>query len=335
MFDQYTHRLSLSAVGLYRDTRAVLRGAECEAGAMGLVETEERAAERAGGPPAAGQAFGPLGTGEVLGLEPAEGGGFQGYCHPGRARTRAYGGALIGQALAAAYRTVESGRPVHSLHAYFLRAVDSQRPTHFAPEVLRDGRSYSVRQVRATQEARDALAMTVSFKAPQPAGGLRHPVMPHVPGPEGLPDGWAHRPSRHLLRRSVEYREIPPEPGLGKHEIERFGWFRAIGPLPADPAVHTCAVAYLCDATLSPTALVPYEPTPELRNRPTRHTIASLDHAMWFHAPFRADEWLLYAQRSRVEGDGRALAYGEFWTGDGRLVVSVTQEALLHVRGEA
>ncbi|RVU27954.1 acyl-CoA thioesterase II [Streptomyces antnestii] len=276
--------------------------------------------------------LGPLGKGETLSLERLDDGTFTGYCHGGRAAHRAYGGAVVAQALAAACRTVDEDRPVHSLHAYFLRALDSRRPVRFASRVLRDGRSYSARQVEATQEGHHALTMTVSFKERQPTANWRHPEMPDLPGPDGLEDGFAHRPATHPLRQAVEFREIPPVLDPGQPEIERFGWFRTVGALPDGPAAHAGAVAYLCDATLAPTALVPHEPTSFERGRPSRHTIASLDHAMWFHRPFRADRWLLYAQRSRVEGDGRTLAYGEFWSPEGELAVSVIQEALLHVR---
>lgn len=277
-------------------------------------------------------ALGPLGKGETLHLEQTADGGYLGYCHSGRTPSRAYGGAVMAQALAAAVRSVEQERPVHSLHAYFLRPVASERPAHFVPSVLRDGRSYSARQIAVVQDGRQAFTMTVSFKSPQAPGTWRHPVMPEVPGPEGLADGFAPRPASHPLRRSVEYREVPPVLDPRAPEIERFGWFRSVGALPDDPAAHACAVTYFCDATLSPTVLLPYEPTPRPRDARSPHTIASLDHAMWFHRPCRADQWLLYAQRSRVAGDGRALTYGEIWTRDGWLVASVAQEALVHVR---
>ncbi|WP_443043172.1 hypothetical protein [Streptomyces sp. NBC_00371] len=120
---------------------------------------------------------------------------------------------------------------------------------------------------------------------------------------------------------------MPAAVGPDEGQIERFAWFRTVGALPDDPALHACALAYISDAPLAPTALVPYgEP------RPVGVVLASLDHSMWFHRPFRADEWLLYACRSRLAGDGRTLAYGEFWDRHGRLVASVVQEALLRTR---
>ncbi|MGW6403436.1 acyl-CoA thioesterase [Streptomyces sp. NPDC055134] len=274
--------------------------------------------------------FGPLGKGERLALEDVGSGVLQGYCHAGRAPRRAYGGAVVGQALAAAYRTVEDNRAVHSLHAYFLRPVAPERPARYVSDAVRDGRSYSVRQVTATQGGKDALTMSVSFKLPQQDGGWRQPGMPDVPGPEGLDDGFSYRPATHPLRTAVECRKVPDVHGADEGQIERFGWFRTVGALPDDPALHACALAYISDAPLAPTALVPYgEP------RPAGVVLASLDHAMWFHRPFRADAWLLYACRSRLAGDGRTLAYGEFWDRDGRLVASVVQEALLRIREES
>ncbi|MFG3363870.1 acyl-CoA thioesterase [Streptomyces sp. NPDC090032] len=274
---------------------------------------------------------GPLGKGERLALEDVGSGVFEGHCHAGRVPQRAYGGAVVGQALAAAYRTVEDDRAAHSLHAYFLRPVTPERPARYESDVVRDGQSYSVREVTATQGGKDALTMSVSFKRPEPEGSWRQPGMPDVPDPEGLDDGFASRPATHPLRTAVEYRQVPDVPGpdegaAGEGQIERFGWFRTVGALPDDPALHACALAYISDAPLAPTALVPYgEP------RPAGIVLASLDHAMWFHRPFRADTWLLYACRSRLAGDGRTLAYGEFWDRDGQLVASVVQEALLRI----
>lgn len=277
-------------------------------------------------------ALGPLGKGEHVRVEAAADGGFEGYCHSGRAAARSYGGAALAQALAAAYRTVDEDRAVHSLHAYFLRALSPERPVHYAPDAVRDGRSYSMRQVTGVQDGKDSLTMSVSFKLPQPEGSWRAAAMPDVPGPEGLVNAWAFRPSGHPLRTSLEYREVPREAhqgagDQGSGEIARFAWMRTIGALPDDPALHAVVLAYLSDAPLAPTALVPYgEP------RPAGVALASLDHAMWFHRPVRPDQWLLYACRSSIAGDGRTFAHGEFFDRDGRLVASVAQEALLHVR---
>ncbi|WP_405784956.1 thioesterase family protein [Streptomyces sp. NBC_01378] len=271
--------------------------------------------------------FGPLGKGERLALEDVGSGVLEGYCHAGRAPERAYGGSVVGQALAAAYRSVDDDRSVHSLHAYFLRAVSPERPVRYESDAVRDGRSYSMRQVTAKQDGKDVLTMSVSFKLPQHDGSWRQPGMPDVPGPEGLDNGFAFRPVSHPLRTAVEFRQTPPVLGREDGQIERFGWFRSVGALPDDPALRAGALAYISDAPLAPTALVPYgEP------RPAGIVLASLDHAMWFHRAFRADEWLLYACRSRLAGDGRTLAYGDFWNRDGQLVASVAQEALLRIR---
>ncbi|QNS02968.1 acyl-CoA thioesterase [Streptomyces xanthii] len=280
--------------------------------------------------PGPGTVPGPLGKGEHIAVEATGDGAFLGYCHSGRARNRSYGGAALGQALAAAYRTVDEDRAVHSLHAYFLRALSPERPVRYESQAVRDGRSYSMRQVTGVQDGKESLTMSVSFKLPQPASALRQPGMPDVPGPEGLGDAWAFRPTDHPLRTSLDYREVPRPPHPGNPatgEIVRHAWLRTVGALPDDPALHACVLAYISDAPLAPTALVPLgEP------RPAGVALASLDHAMWFHRPVRADRWLLYVCRSRVAGDGRTLAHGEFWDRDGALVASVAQEALLHVR---
>ncbi|OIJ68292.1 hypothetical protein WN71_008715 [Streptomyces mangrovisoli] len=274
-----------------------------------------------------------MGKGEHISVREVEGEGpdggiVEGYCHPGRAPSRSYGGAALAQALAAAYRTVDHDRAVHSLHAYFLRALSPQRPVRYATDVVRDGRSYSMRQTTAVQDSEEALTMSVSFKSAQGDGSWRQPQMPDVPDPGRLGDGWAFRPTDHPLRNALEYREVPraaPHPGTGR--IDRYAWIRTVGTLPDDPTLHACVLAYVSDAPLAPTALVPYgEP------RPVGVALASLDHAMWFHRPVRPDRWLLYACRSTVAGDGRTLAHGEFWTRDGDLVASVAQEALLRVR---
>ncbi|MET8471890.1 acyl-CoA thioesterase domain-containing protein [Streptomyces sp. NPDC006422] len=281
--------------------------------------------------------YGVLGQGRHVRVDVTpDGGAYQGHCHAGRAAARSYGGAVLAQALDAAHRSVGDDRVVHSLHAYFLRALSPERPVRFTPDVVRDGRSYSMRQVTAEQDGKEALTMSVSFKQPQQGGRWRQPGMPDVPGPERLRNGWAHRPQNHPLRTSVEYREVPMErrpdgvradatPADGGR-IDRYGWMRTVGAMPDDPGLHAGVLAYMCDAPLAPTALVAYgEP------RPRGIALASLDHAMWFHRPARVDEWLLFACHSVAAGDGRTFAQGEFWSERGELVASVTQEALLHV----
>ncbi|MER5437266.1 acyl-CoA thioesterase domain-containing protein [Streptomyces sp. NPDC002790] len=288
-------------------------------------EATARSASRGVGkaPPAA---LGELGKGRHIQVEASDGGVFHGHCHSGRAAARSYGGAVLAQALDAAHRTVEADRVVHSLHAYFLRALSPERPVRYEPEVVRDGRSYSMRQVTAFQNGKESLTMSVSFKQPQSGGSWRQPGMPDVPGPEGLGNGWAHRPQDHPLSTSVEYREVPLERDPDAGRIDRYAWMRTVGAMPDEPGPHACVLAYICDAPLAPTALVTYgEP------RPRGIALASLDHAMWFHRPARVDEWLLFACHSVVAGDGRTLAHGEFWSRKGELVASVTQEALLHV----
>ncbi|MGW2340558.1 acyl-CoA thioesterase [Streptomyces sp. NPDC001661] len=292
----------------------------------GMVDeaTVERAPDDGGARTAA--PLGELGQGRHISVEAADDGAFHGYCHSGRAAARSYGGAVLAQALDAAHRTVADDRVVHSLHAYFLRALSPERPVRYEPEVVRDGRSYSMRQVTAFQDGKESLTMSVSFKQPQSTGSWRQPGMPDVPGPEGLGNGWAHRPQDHPLSTSVEYREVPLERDPDAGRIDRYAWMRTTGAMPDEPGPHAGVLAYICDAPLAPTALVAYgEP------RPRGISLASLDHAMWFHRPVRTDAWLLFACHSVVAGDGRTLAHGEFWSREGELVASVTQEALLHV----
>ena len=262
-----------------------------------------------------------------LELEPADG-GFTGTPHEGRP-TVAYGGAVLGQALLAARRTVPEERRTHSLHAYFMSGVSPDEPAHYRVHALRDGRSYSARRVEVRNGAREVATLQASFAEPsRRPGAERQPAMPDVPGPEALPHGfWFEDGGARPVLTTLECREarVDLDPATG--EADKSTWFRVAGRLPDEPAMHEAAAAYLSDITLSPTALVAHG-IGKQRSREDA-LVASLDHAMWFHRPFRADEWLLYRQRSVVESDGRALAHGELYAADGALVASVAQEALV------
>lgn len=265
--------------------------------------------------------------GEIVDLTQVGDDGYEGFCHSGRSHRNGFGGSVLGHALAAAYDTVEPGRDVHSLHGYFLHAVDTRVAAGFDVARVRDGRSYSVRRVDGHQTGRPMFTMTASFKTPQPAAHERLPTLPDdAPGPEGLPDGFAdRRPSP--IRDNLECRAVPAERGVpASGELARDLWFRFRHPLGDDPVAHRCGLAYLSDVSLAPTAFQRITGP-----RPRGAVLASLDHTMWFHRPARADEWLLYQQRSRVEADGRTFARGELWTRAGELVASVAQEALMHV----
>jgi acyl-CoA thioesterase-2 len=252
---------------------------------------------------------------------------------------RVFGGQVIGQALVAACRTVE-GRAPHSLHAYFLLPGDPSVPIIYEVERLRDGGSFSTRRVKAIQHGSAIFTLSASFHREEP--GLAHQTaMPAVPAPEELPDETMMRnnmlPSMPDAVRRYFERERPIE--LRPVEFTRYVtgeprppvfhlWIRATGPLPGDPAIHQCVLAYASDMTLLDTTLIAHGRTVFQRDIQA----ASLDHALWFHAPFRADEWLLYAQDSPFSGGARGFSRGSIYTRDGTLVASVAQEGLIRLR---
>ncbi len=267
---------------------------------------------------------------------------FRGWCHAG-APLRAFGGQVAAQALVAAGRTVERGRLVHSLHSYFMRPGDPRLPLVYEVERLRDGHSYTTRRVTAIQRGEAVFTLSASFKKPE-SGPDRQRAMPLLPDPEGLPDpyaDWAEAGSSNpenywasTGRLTLEMRIVPPGseglPGRTAGVEEQFVWLKSASALPADdPLLHVCALAYLSDLTLASTAALHLQLPRSQRKGPPSISLASLDHAMWFHRPFRADEWLLFAQRSPTSSDGRGLAHGEFYTREGLLAASVVQEALI------
>jgi acyl-CoA thioesterase-2 len=273
----------------------------------------------------------------LLDLEPIEVNIFRGRS-PDEDRQRIFGGQVAGQALVAAARTVPNDRQVHSLHAYFLRAGDPKVPVLYDVDRPRDGGSFTTRRVAAVQHGRVIFNMAASFQVPEV--GYDHAfAMPDVPAPEGLPTlrerlekagvpltPWLSRPRpidiRHVdpggVATTPEERSRPLEP---RHDV----WLRADGRLPDDPIVHTVVLTYASDMTLLDTATLPHGPgwfDPNL-------FMASLDHAIWFHRPFRADDWLLYAQDSPTAVGGRGLSRGLVFTRDGTLVATVVQEGLI------
>ncbi|WP_338703004.1 acyl-CoA thioesterase domain-containing protein [Streptomyces sp. Q6] len=279
---------------------------------------------------------------DFLHLEPTdEPDGFRGRCHAG-IPGQAFGGQVVAQALAAAGRAVEPDRPAHSLHGYFLRAVTPEKPVVYRVERLRDGRRYSSRRVTAYQDGAIVFTLSASFKVPEQGEPERRPVMPVVPPPEDVPDAFAlwalsdpqrHREAGHAQVASM--RVVPATPGAHGGESPANGqdvWFRTHQPLPDDPLLHLCALTYLSDLTLGSTAALDFEALYPLRQGPPEAMLASLDHAIWFHRPFRADDWLLFTQRSASAGDGRGLNTGDFWTRDGTLIASVAQETVLRRR---
>ena len=252
---------------------------------------------------------------------------------------RVFGGQVIGQALVAACRTVEN-RPPHSMHGYFMLPGDPKVPIIYDVDRIRDGKSFTTRRVVGIQHGQAIFSMSVSFHADE--GGLTHQAkMPDVPGPEELPSETDVRQSvlpkmpdpvrRYYEReRPIELRPVEFGRYLGqKLEDAKFHlWIRATGKLPDDPAIHQCVLAYASDMTLLDTALVPHGRTLFEKE----FMAASLDHALWFHRPFRADDWLLYAQDSPNLGGARGLSRGLIFSRDGTLVASVAQEGLIRMR---
>ncbi|MDK1474655.1 acyl-CoA thioesterase II [Streptomyces sp. 549] len=250
---------------------------------------------------------------------------------------RVFGGQVAGQALVAAGRTTDGTRPVHSLHAYFLRPGVPGVPIVYQVERVRDGRSFTTRRVVAVQQGRTIFNLTASFHSPEP--GIEHQLpMREVPGPEDLPSlaeeirdhlGTLPESLERMARRQpfdiryVERLRWTPEE-VKDAEPRSAVWMRAVGPLGDDPLVHTCALAYASDMMLLDAVRVPVEPL----WGPRGFDMASLDHAMWFHRPFRTDEWFLYDQESPIATGGRGLARGRIYDRDGRLLVSVVQEGL-------
>jgi acyl-CoA thioesterase-2 len=261
---------------------------------------------------------------------------FRGYSPPTAVR-QVYGGQAVAQALVAAQRTVPSDRPVHSLHAYFILRGDPRTPIAYSVERVRDGKSFTTRRCVATQHGRAIFSLEASFQVVET--GLEHALpMPAAPRPETLPsiDAVAERlaaflsPSAENGRETfpIDLRIVPPAPRDARAGPRQSIWFRFAGRLPDRQATHSAALAYLSDMTLLETALVTHGRS--IFDRDLQ--VASLDHAVWFHRPFRADEWLLYAQDSPVAFGARALTRGLLYSADGRLVASVAQEGLIRER---
>jgi acyl-CoA thioesterase-2 len=264
----------------------------------------------------------------LLDLEPLEVNLFRGVSWKDD-RPRVFGGQVAGQALVAAGRTVE-GRGVHSLHAYFLRPGDPSVPIVYEVDRIRDGKSFTTRRVVAIQHGEAIFNLQASFHVDEP--GLDHQVpMPQAPPPETLPradEMEPPAPGRLWTRQPVDMRYVDGPPWAREAQpptARQLVWFRADGTLPDDPVLHTCIVAYASDYSLLGAALVPHGRS-YFRDD---IMMASLDHAMWFHRPFRADEWLLSSQTSPSASGGRGLAYGGIFRQDGALAVSVVQEGLI------
>ncbi len=251
-----------------------------------------------------------------------------------------FGGQVLGQALAAAQGTVDADFIAHSLHAYFILPGDFNKPIVYHVDMTRDGRSFVTRRVRAIQGGRDIFILSASFQVQEE--GHDHQIdMPDVPEPESLRPveeilaeyaaSWPEGARRHLLRsRPIEFRAANVNDPFNPRAQGPYSniWLRSKIALGEDPAFHQCVLAYASDYNLLMTALNPHAETANLRTT----KIASLDHAMWFHRPFRADEWLLYAMDSPSASGARGFCRGSLFDRQGRLVASVVQEGLIRPR---
>ncbi len=274
----------------------------------------------------------------ILDLEPLEHNLFRGRS-PQVGWQRVFGGQVIGQALVAACRTVDGRRP-HSLHAYFLLPGDPNVPIIYEVDRIRDGRSFTTRRVVAIQHGQAIFSMSASYHAEE--AGLDHQMpMPNVPMPEDLPDEAEVRATILPLMppevQSYFEKERPIE--LRPVEFARYAtreslpprfhvWIRATRRLPDDPVLHQCVLAYASDMTLLDASLVAHGRTVFEKGIQA----ASLDHALWFHRPFRADEWLLYAQDSPSSSGALGFSRGLIFNLQGQLVASVAQEGLIRPR---
>lgn len=253
-----------------------------------------------------------------------------------------FGGQVLGQALSAAQRTVAADRGVHSLHAYFLRAGDVEHPIVYDVDRTRDGNSFSVRRVTAIQHGKPIFVFAASFQEPEP--GAEHQIsMPEVPLPEDLPEPEPLAPEvlarlpaklqRWVSRQGpFEFRHVYPRDEFKptKRPPYQQVWFRLPERIGDEPALHRSMLAYASDfhligTTTFPHAISYYQPNVQM---------ASLDHALWFHRPFRADEWLLYSCDSPAATGARGMARGLIYDHAGRLIASTAQEGLIRVLPE-
>ena len=272
---------------------------------------------------------------ETLDLEPLEVNMFRGRS-PQVGWQRVFGGQVIGQSLVAATRTVE-GRTAHSLHGYFMRPGDPSVPIVYEVDRYRDGGSFTTRGVVAIQHGKPIFTMSASFHTAEE--GFDHQIdMDEVPPPEDLPSEkelvarFSDAIPEYIRKYWERERPIELRPVTLRNYLEPVAaepkqqvWIRATGSLPDDHAHHQCVLAYASDMTLLDTALIAHGRT--LFDRDLQ--LASLDHALWFHRTFRADEWLLYAQDSPSASNALGFTRGSIFTRDGTLVASVAQEGLI------
>jgi acyl-CoA thioesterase-2 len=249
-----------------------------------------------------------------------------------------YGGHLLGQCLAAIGRTVPADRLAHSFHAYFLRPGDARSNVDYEVHRTRDGRAFSHRRAVGSQHGRAVFEMVASFQRGEPGRSYQQPLPADLPGPDDVP-GFQELMASHEeapfdtywtnLPRPIDLRYVnapwSPAGPTASHGIR--AWLRSFGPLPGDPHLHACVLAYAADESISDNVLTPHG----VRWTDEGLEVASIDHAMWFHRPFRADDWLFVEQEPVATDHGRGFATGKVWDRDGRLVASMAQEALMRI----
>lgn len=252
---------------------------------------------------------------------------------------KAYGGDIVAQAAAAAVRTIGADRVIHSMHGYFMRPADPADPVRYEVELLRDGRSFATRAVRAYQYGKPIFVGTISFQVPEDGPELSMPMPEGVPDPESLPSSaqtlagvdspaaryWSHG-------RSFDMRHVPSPVYLrvnGEPVPHQAVWVKAFDELPDDVNLHRLALAYVCDYTI----LEPILRAHGYAWGDAGLVTASLDHALWFHRPGRMDRWVLYAQEAVSAQGGRGLAQGKFYATDGALLATVAQEGMIREAG--
>ncbi len=273
---------------------------------------------------------------ELLDLEQIEDNLFRGG-QPDTAVQRVFGGQVAAHALVAAHRTVDASYAVHSLHSYFLRPGDPRVPIIYDVEPIREGRSFATRRVMARQHGKPIYYQTLNFQVAED-GFAHQDAMPEVPGPEecptlaeafGAPGGRSEEWEREWA--ALDVRMVGDSAGRVSTVVDPGRparaqlWIRISGDLPADPLLHLASFTYASDLTLLSSTLVPHGVAlmgPDVQ-------AASLDHTIWFHQPFRADEWWLYDQHAPFAGGGRGLALGRIFTQDGTLAATVAQEGLI------
>ncbi|MEU6264598.1 acyl-CoA thioesterase [Saccharopolyspora shandongensis] len=264
----------------------------------------------------------------LIDLEQLEENLYRGTCHPGAPLT-AFGGHVAAQSLIAAGSTVPEERTVHSLHGYFIRPGRTDRPIVYQVDRTREGSSFTTRRVVALQDGETIFSLSASFQRPETS--QEHQVgMPEAPQPGDLiaGSGPEEEAERAIFQGSLETRrvtELREDSGNARAPQQKM-WVRVVGELPDVPLVHACALTYTSDVRLASTAYLPFS------GDSTAPRMASLDHAVWFHRPFRADTWLLFTMDSPSFSSSRGLTRGQFFTQDGKLVASVVQEVLIRRR---